>query len=501
MSTIRVANAVVHACDLGRLCLCTLLSVAVLSGCKSTLGLDAFRLPGSNPDNDELADTSDVKGPIERVLFSREEKKQNHNFDLPYAKEGFDQAQAEYDEARRLQKAGDLEKAGERFEKVVGILSHLRVRPGYSFDVLKLVESRFVIGNEDHPYREDALFLLAEAEFELNRLSDAQDHYDAILTDYASTRHMDVITKRMFHIAQTYLGFPTFAKTSEIQQVDFENPRKGQVSPEAPKHSDPTLNYPILPNFHDKSRPTFDTQGHAMRALKSIWLHDPTGPLADDAVMMEATYHLREGNWQEASRKFQLLREQFPQSQHLETAFVLGGHVELMSYQGPSYDGRSLETARQLRESTMRLFPESADRERIRTELKKIESAKAERLYDRVRFYQRKGRPKAVAVACRQVIEQFPMSEQAQKAREILAKIPADVTASLPGFARVAPRAQVQQPIEPAPNPTRDVRPQPVSPPVQAPPRLQPVPAEASPLRSPPSRSGGQPGTVELDFN
>lgn len=499
MSTIRVANSVVYACDLGRLCLFTLLCVAVLSGCKSTLDLSAFRLPGSNPDSSkDLADTSDVKGPIERVLYSREEKKEGLDFDLPYAKQGFDQAQTAFDEARQLQKAGELEKAGAKYERVVGLITKLKVRPGYSFDVLKLVKSRFVIGNEDHPYREDALFLLAESEFELNRLSDAQDHYDAILTNYASTRYMDVITKRMFHIAQTYLGFPTFAKTNEIMQVDFENPRKDQVNPEAPKHSDPTMKYPILPNFHDKSRPTFDTQGHAMRALKSIWLHDPTGPLADDAVMMEATYHLRDGNWQEAARKFQLLREQFPQSQHLETAFVLGGHVELMSYQGPSYDGRSLETARQLRESTIRLFPKSADRERIRTELKKIESAKAERLYDRVRFYQRKDRPKAVAVACRQVIEQFPMSEQAQKAREVLAKISPDVTASLPGFARVAPRTQPT--AEPQPQPTREVRPQPVSPPRETPPRLRPVPAEASPLRSPPSR-GTQPGSVTLDFN
>ena len=447
MSRYRIGDVSVHTIRIGRSVCVFALTLAVLAGCQSTPDLTAFRFPGRSADlDDEFADTSDVQGPIQRILEGRKKKKQ-HNFDLAHSKAALDQAQETFKEAQELKKAGNADEARKRFEATEHILTHLRVRPGWNFDVLGVVKSRYVLYNKEHPYREDALFLVAEAQYELSNRPDAQDHYEAILSDYSSTRYMDQITKRLFSIGQEYLGFPEFATTDEIKQVNFENPRSGQDNPKAPKYSDPTMKVPILPNFHDKTRPTFDTQGHAMRALKSIWLHDPTGPLADDAVMLEATYYLRNKNWAEAARKFQLLREQFPQSPHLETAFVLGSHVELMSYQGPSYDGTSLDSARKLKESTLRLYPETRDRGRLRAELKKIESAEADRAWHRVQVYQRKGRPRAVAVMCMQVIEKFPASEQAQKAREVLAKIDPTVTAKLPGFRKLKPTTPAMRPV------------------------------------------------------
>ncbi|MDA1016784.1 MAG: outer membrane protein assembly factor BamD [Planctomycetota bacterium] len=460
MSRYRIADVSVHAIRFGRTVFVLALSLAVFAGCQATPDLSAFRLPGRGSAADEaLADTSDVKGPIQRVLEGRDKKKK-HNFDMAHAKVGLDKAQATFKEAQELKTAGKAEEARKRFEATEHILTHLHVKPGWNFDVLGVVKSRFVLYNKEHPYREDALFLVAEAQFEQDKRPHAQDHYEALLSDYASTRHMDQITKRLFSIGQEYLGFPEFATTDEIKQVNFENPRSGQDNPKSPKYRDPTLKVPILPNFHDKTRPTFDTQGHAMRALKSIWLHDPTGPLADDAVMLEATYHLRNQNWAEAARKFKLLREQFPQSPHLETAFVLGSHVELMSYQGPSYDGTSLSSARQLKESTLRLYPETRDRGRLRAELKKIDAAEAERAWHRVRVYQRKGRPRAVAVMCMQVIEKFPMSEQAQKAREVLAGIDPSVTATLPGFGNNQAASRATPGLKPVPvNTARPVSP------------------------------------------
>ncbi len=86
----------------------------------------------------------------------------------------------------------------------------------------------------------------------------------------------------------------------------------------------------FFPNFTDKTRPYFDTTGRALDALKSIWLNDPTGPLADDALMLSASYYLRKGDYVEADHLYELLRKEFPKSRHIENAYVLGCHCKLM---------------------------------------------------------------------------------------------------------------------------------------------------------------------------
>ncbi len=106
----------------------------------------------------------------------------------------------------------------------------------------------------------------------------------------------------------------------------------------------------------------FDTDGRALQALRSIWLHDTTGPLADDALMLSANYHLRTGDFTESARLYKLLREQYPDSKHFENAFMLGSHVTLASYQGPSYDGKSLDEATKLKEAALRIFPRPVGR-------------------------------------------------------------------------------------------------------------------------------------------
>ena len=47
--------------------------------------------------------------------------------------------------------------------------------------------------------------------------------------------------------------------------------------------------------FHDKTRPWFDTWGNAIAAYESIHMHDPRGPLADIAVMAVANMYFRAG--------------------------------------------------------------------------------------------------------------------------------------------------------------------------------------------------------------
>jgi outer membrane protein assembly factor BamD (BamD/ComL family) len=273
--------------------------------------------------------------------------------------------------------------------------------------------------SSDLPIREEAVFYLAESQFQQQHYAAAQKHYTMLIKDYPSTRYMDESTRRLFKIAKLWLPVDEFASTNEIQQVNFEDRRDVPLSSIRTKKK----RFGWLPNFTDKTRPVIDTNGHALAALKTIWLYDPSGPLADDALMLTATFHIRSENYREADRMLTILREEFPKSTHLQTAFVLGSHVKLMSYQGAKYEERQLEDARQLKESTLRLFNGLPEGDRIRGELKKIHNARAQRDWELALFWEKKRKPLSVAVYCREVIRNFPDTKFASLARNKLAEL------------------------------------------------------------------------------
>ena len=266
--------------------------------------------------------------------------------------------------------------------------------------------------------REDALFMQAEAAYQQDHYAKAHDVYAVLLKEFPSTRHLDVVSERLFKIGRIWLDFPEVAKLGEVQQVNYDDPKHKLPAEEPAKKSS---GKPIfVPNFTDKAEPLFDTAGNGVAALQAIWMNDPTGPLADDAMMLVASHHARKGNFVEADRFFQMLRETFPNSPHLQEAFLLGSHVKLMSYQGAEYEGKTLNEAKLLKQSTLRLYPDIADKERLKQELTQIDEATAEREWKQVELWLRKGNKRAATVYCHQVIDRYPHSSNAQKAREKL---------------------------------------------------------------------------------
>ncbi len=366
----------------------------VTTGCRSWRPEDRegiFAL--SNP-----LSTDGIRGPLERALQRDSNPLQEGE---KYSAEG----QREVNRAREQFDAGDYATAAKAYRRIAK----------------KYKESS--IG-------EEAQFRLGECYFAMKQYPKAQDAYDQLFEDFPSTRYVEPVSRQMFTIAHTWLDVAEPETRNPVRTVSAET--TVEPAPKAPPSRDPTLWMRILPNFHDRSRPTFDTQGRALAALKSIWLNDPTGPLADDALMMTASYHLRKGNHVDADRYFQILREEYSESPHLEDAFVLGSHVKLMSYQGPYYDGTSLTEAQKLKEQTLQLFPDLSERQQLKEELGRMYLANAERAWKRVEYWNKKDNPRAVAVACLQVIRDYPDTRYAEAARRNLAVIDPQVLEGLP---------------------------------------------------------------------
>lgn len=280
--------------------------------------------------------------------------------------------------------------------------------------------------NFGDPVEEDALFLLAECQFEQRRFTRAQDSYDDLLNRYPSTRHMDRVTKQLFRVARYWLGFPNEIDQKQQSEIQLANAENEKINVSAGVEQS-AWDIPLIPNLTDKTRPVYDADGRGLQALRSIWLHDATGPLADDALMLSANHNLRTRNFVESKRLYELLREQYPDSPHLRDAFLLGSHVTLASYEGPEYDGSPLEAARDLKQTMLQIFPDMTDKERqmLQQEINQLHNAEINRLWGQVEYYQSKNIPESIALHCNVIINRYPNSEYAQRARGALQELQA----------------------------------------------------------------------------
>ena len=397
---------------------CSLFSGAiVVSGCAGTSMFS--RAPSEHQASLETAGNSGHSG-LQLIGFSKDESPPGGS------EEDLHLAQRKYDQARQLFDQQDYPAAEKAFKEIV---NERRKR----YETFHTRMQRFWgVGKDsiayDHfgdPVEEDAIFMLAETQYARRRLTKAQDSYDDLLNRYPTTKHMDRVTRQLFRMARYWLNFPSELNTdqkqgSEIQLASAED--AGDV--DAPE-SDKAWSVPLLPNLTDSSRPMYDSDGRGLQALRSIWLHDATGPLADDALMLSANHNLRIRNFIEAKRLYDLLREQYPDSPHLKDAYLLGSYVTLAAYEGPAYDGAALSQARDLKQTMIQIFPDLTpeQRQRLEAEIDQMHDAEIERIWELIQFYQTKGTAPAIALHCNLLINRYPNSEYAQQARDILRKL------------------------------------------------------------------------------
>ena len=241
----------------------------------------------------------------------------------------------------------------------------------------------------DSAIEEDSLYKLGESQFFSDQYPEANDTYASLLEKYENSRHLDKVIQRRFAIARYW------------EELDRTSPR-----------------WAIVPTLFNSSRPTFDTWGHALKTYESIWIKDPTGPLADDAMLAAANAHFIAERFEEADRRFGDLREMFPKSEHQATAHLLGLRSKLRKYAGPEYNGRPLEEAEKLIDQMLVQFPDKLNDERenlLRTK-QSIALAEAERDWSKAEFYAKKRHYGGARYYYNLLVREYPQTRFAQMA-------------------------------------------------------------------------------------
>ena len=238
---------------------------------------------------------------------------------------------------------------------------------------------------------------IEEDYFFSDRYLKASDAYNVLVEKYPNSRHMNSLIERMWSIGQ-YWDHEYFAGWK----------------------------VPLSPNAYDKTRPTFDTAGHAIRMYENIRLNDPTGPRADDAILATAGIHFRCQRYEDADYHYTLLRREYPRSEFQFEAHLLGLQAKLRKYQGPNYDGKSLKEAKQLALQLRRQFGSqlnAGEKERLRIVQAELNLQIVQRDIRMAEYYGDKKHYGAARQYYAQVLEKFPDTELAGQVRERLADI------------------------------------------------------------------------------
>lgn len=247
------------------------------------------------------------------------------------------------------------------------------------------------------PIEQDAMFMLAESYFFGDRYIKARDAYDALVKEYTNTRYLDTVIDREWKIARYWEGYEQY------------NP-----------------DWVLTPNGYDKTRPWFDTIGHAIKTYDNIRLNDPTGPRADDAIMATANIYFERGRYDDADYHYTLLRREYPRSELQFEAHLLGLQAKLRKYQGENYDGTPLEEAKTLVKQLRMQFAgrlSNEEKERLRTVEGQLNLEIATRDYRMAEYFDGTKHYGSARHYYAKVMQKYPNTELATRARERVAEI------------------------------------------------------------------------------
>jgi len=248
----------------------------------------------------------------------------------------------------------------------------------------------------DSTLEEDALFMLGESYFFADRYPKANDAYGTLLKKYEYTRHLDTSVARLFAIGRYW------EELSERRSF---------------------WKFPV--NLTDKEQPWFDTFGYGIKAFETVRLYDPTGPLADDSVMAAANAYFVHGRFEEAAFHYDLIRTDYPKSEHQINAHVLGMKSKLQTYQGPLYEGTPLKDAQKIADQALTQFGRElgAERKYVLDTRNRVTEELAAREWAIGQYYDKRQYYRAARYYYQGILDEYPRSAVAQKAEKRIQEI------------------------------------------------------------------------------
>ncbi len=293
---------------------------------------------------------------------------------------------------------------------------------------------------------QDAMYLMAESQFFHHDYPDAVGTYNELLKTNPNSKYLDKIVRRQFEIARYW-----------------------------EKHHQNEPHWATTPNMLDNTRPLFDTLGRSLKIYENIRLNDPTGPLADKAIMATANSYFLRGRYNDADYHYELVRTEYPRSEHQFEAHILGLQCKLRKYQGADYDGTPLlEAKRLVKQIKMQFAGKLSEEEKGRLDLDEaaLQKQLATRDWKLAKFYEDNGYNASAKFYYAKVMRKFngtPIANDAQQAYAALEGQPERPAVKMESLVNLLPDNAERQAIAQVPlvgaEPNTGLARQPESPP------------------------------------
>ncbi len=163
-----------------------------------------------------------------------------------------------------------------------------------------------------------------------------------------------------------------------------------------------------------------DSLRRAAAVFEAVVNNNPTGSLADDAEMALGRQRLRQGRHDEAKASFQMVFEQYPNSDWADAALFFSGVADLNSAGVTGDNERLLESARSAFEGYLWAEPNGDYASRARGLVRECDEKQAAAALEIARFYKRRGELRAEAAYYHAIISEHPGTPAARRAGSML---------------------------------------------------------------------------------
>lgn len=200
-------------------------------------------------------------------------------------------------------------------------------------------------------------------------------------------------------------------------------------------------------------------QGRKRRALKILKLsakdegldilmrisgHSPNSELGQKSLLRVADYYFNNRDYRDAISAYEDFEKQYPKSPRRAYAMLQTAKAYVNSYKGIKWDDTPLIDAKKKYEIFAAAYPRMAKREDVSGILKQIHDIRAHKVYNTAEFYRRVERPEAAVFYYRKTVEEFPGTQWADTAKEMLDILSPNLTPEQRRAAETGPVIQNQ---------------------------------------------------------
>jgi len=231
-------------------------------------------------------------------------------------------------------------------------------------------------------HAEKARFFEAECLRLRGKYVDSMSTFNRLLNDFQYGVYREQAVGRIYEIANYWLDDTRAQLEAEQEVADG----KRWFVPS---------NYVHL----NSSKPSFDEEGYALKAMENVYVNDPTGPYADKALFAAGYVNFRRGNFAVADQLLSQLidnnNRQGKKSEFRDRAMELCILAKNNVAGGPHYDGRKASESLQMINTARLTSPELATNRAdfLDSQAKMVRYIQAEKDYETAEFYRRTGHP------------------------------------------------------------------------------------------------------------